>query len=37
MTPDIGETGKSVENLGFAEMLGFFAEIPGDVDSTAWR
>jgi len=29
------ETGKSIENLGFAEMLSPFAQIPGDVDSTA--
>ena len=31
------ETGKSIENLGFAEMLSSFAQIPGDVDSVAWR
>ena len=31
------ETGKSIENLGFAEMLSPFAQIPGDVDSVAWR
>ena len=29
------ETGKSVETLRFAEMLSSFAQIPGDVDSTA--
>ena len=28
--PNTGETGKSVETLRFAE-------IPGDVDSAAWR
>ena len=37
MMPDIGETGKAVENLGFAEMLNSFAQIPGDVDSAAQR
>lgn len=31
------ETGKSVETLRFAEMLSSFAQIPGDVDSTAGR
>ena len=31
------ETGKSVESLRFAEMLSSFAQIPGDVDSAAWR
>lgn len=29
------ETGKSIETLRFAEMLSSFAQIPGDVDSTA--
>ena len=33
--PNIGETGKSVETLRFAEMLRSFAQYPGDVDSTA--
>ena len=33
--PNTGETGKSVETLRFAEMLSSFAQIPGDVDSTA--
>lgn len=32
-----GETGKSVETLRFAEMLSSFAQIPGHVDSAAWR
>ena len=31
------EIGKSVETLRFAEMLSFFAQIPGDVDSAVWR
>ena len=31
------ETGKSIETLRFAEMLSSFAQIPGDVDSAAWR
>ena len=31
------ETGKSVETLRFAEMLSSFTQIPGDVDSAAWR
>ena len=31
------EIGKSVETLRFAEMLSSFAQIPGDVDSAAWR
>jgi hypothetical protein len=35
--PNTGETGKSVETLRFAEMLSSFAQIPGDVDSAAWR
>ena len=35
--PNNGETGKSVETLRFAEMLSFFTQIPGDVDSAAWR
>ena len=35
--PNTGETGKSVETLGFAEMLSSFAQILGDVDSAAWR
>ena len=29
------ETGKSIENLGFAEMLSPFAQIPNNIDSTA--
>lgn len=33
--PNNGETGKSIETLRFAEMLGFFAQVPGDVDSIA--
>ena len=33
--PNTGEIGKSVETLRFAEMLSSFAQIPGDVDSTA--
>lgn len=35
--PNNGETGKSVETLRFAEMLSSFTQIPGDVDSAAWR
>lgn len=35
--PNTGEIGKSVETLRFAEMLSSFAQIPGDVDSAAWR
>ena len=35
--PNIGEIGKSVEILRFAEMLSSFAQIPGDVDSAAWQ
>lgn len=29
------ETGKSIENLGFAEMLSPFAQIPNNIDSAA--
>lgn len=35
--PNTGENSKTVETLRFAEMLSSFTQIPGDVDSAAWR